>query len=143
MLIRRAFIEFESEEDAEAAIKAHQGVEIEGFELFLDYVGEKRKMFSSKSKHQCSLSVFICSWTNLKILFQNWPSDWARSKKFLCLSLYIFFFFQILLGQVDKTSEPIVCHMALAGTLQSTYFLFLTKLNKLTIRLKTPVLSDK
>ncbi|XP_072046854.1 nucleolin-like [Amphiura filiformis] len=43
----RAFIEFESEEDAEAAIKANQGVEVEGFELFLDYVGEKRKMFST------------------------------------------------------------------------------------------------
>lgn len=43
----RAFVEFEDEEDAEAAIKAHQGVEVEGFKLFLDYVGEKRNMVST------------------------------------------------------------------------------------------------
>lgn len=43
----RAFVEFEAEEDAEAAIKIHQGVEIEGFKLFLDYVGEKRNMVST------------------------------------------------------------------------------------------------
>lgn len=43
----RAFVEFEAEEDAEAAIKAHQGIELEGFKLFLDFVGEKRNMVST------------------------------------------------------------------------------------------------
>ena len=44
---RFAFIEFETEEAADAAIKEHQGVEIDGWSLILDYCGSKRKNFAS------------------------------------------------------------------------------------------------
>ncbi|XP_071945656.1 uncharacterized protein [Antedon mediterranea] len=37
-----AYVEFSSEEDVKKAIEAHQGTELEGRSVFLDYVGDKR-----------------------------------------------------------------------------------------------------
>nr|XP_054768985.1 nucleolin-like isoform X2 [Lytechinus pictus] len=42
-----AFLEFETEGEADEAIKQHQGVELDGWSLILDFCGSKRKNFAS------------------------------------------------------------------------------------------------